>query len=222
MTEFEDVDSIILVETDRSRLTVIKDWYDVEYSAFDDLDLEVDPKIKIFNNPGHLHLDRRFYSDFSSGYDFAGSTAVSFPFKGGNSSVQLVKSLMEMVNESLETKFNAALVNRYTSSIRALGQHADKTAGLSKNNNMVAALSYGSTRTFRITPFKKGIVHKDLYIDPKYDQRSGSKVVLADIPVEHGDLVVMEGDFQKEFKHGIPEQISDGPRISLTFREHSK
>ena len=44
---------------------------------------------------------------------------------------------------------------------------------------------------------------------------------LQDIVLENGDLLIMSGDMQKEFKHGVeavrkPKQY--GPRINLTVR----
>ena len=66
-----------------------------------------------------------------------------------------------------------------------------------------ASLSCGATRKFRIR------------------NKKDKKIVL-DIPLRHGDLVLMKGDFQKEFTHEIPvEKRVTGMRTSFTFREHS-
>jgi alkylated DNA repair dioxygenase AlkB len=44
-----------------------------------------------------------------------------------------------------------------------------------------------------------------------------------DVQTRHGQLLVMEGDFQKEYTHEIPVQKKVKiPRLSLTARYHSK
>jgi len=65
-------------------------------------------------------------------------------------------------------------------------------------------LRYGAVRKFRIRNKETG------------------KIVL-DHDHEPYSLIVMDGDFQKEFTHEIPQQkkIKDG-RVSLTFRYHIK
>ena len=64
--------------------------------------------------------------------------------------------------------------------------------------------SYGVTRKFRIR------------------DKMNSKIVL-DVPTSSNNLLIMGGDFQKEFTHEIPlEKKVKGSRISFTFRRHLK
>lgn len=65
---------------------------------------------------------------------------------------------------------------------------------------MVAAISLGVSRKFRIVA-------------------NGKRVL--DIQTENGQLLVMDGIFQKVFKHAIPkEKKIKTDRVSLTFRVH--
>ena len=69
---------------------------------------------------------------------------------------------------------------------------------------VIAAVSFGEPRDFVLT---------------RIDDKS-KKITL---PLQHGDLFVMFGDSQQEWKHSIPEMNpSDwiGSRISLTYRHH--
>jgi alkylated DNA repair dioxygenase AlkB len=47
--------------------------------------------------------------------------------------------------------------------------------------------------------------------------------IVRDVDIAHGTIYHMSGDFQKEFKHGIPAQKKiQGRRVSFTFRKHLK
>jgi alkylated DNA repair dioxygenase AlkB len=44
-----------------------------------------------------------------------------------------------------------------------------------------------------------------------------------DVPTNSGEMLIMGGDFQKEFTHEIPiEKKIKHPRISFTFRKHTE
>lgn len=69
-------------------------------------------------------------------------------------------------------------------------------------NNRIASIAYGAVRIFRI-------------------RNKQTKKIVLDYNHTPKTLLVMEGDFQKEFTHEIPIQknITEG-RISLTFHHH--
>ena len=68
---------------------------------------------------------------------------------------------------------------------------------------MVATISYGATRKFRI-------------------RNKQTKQIVLDYPLETGTLLIMQGEFQSEFTHEIPKELTiHNPRISITFRRHN-
>ena len=110
--------------------------------------------------------------------------------------------IMENVNKLLGTNFNAILINKYSDGSKNLGPHSDDEKALDQSKRMVVGLAFGATRLFRIT-------RKD----------TGEKVL--DYEHKSGTLIVMDGDFQSEFKHAIPKQLRvKDSRTSITFRYH--
>jgi alkylated DNA repair dioxygenase AlkB len=90
-------------------------------------------------------------------------------------------------------------VNVYSDGEDSIGAHSDDESELWMSK--VACLSLGASRIFRMK-----------------NKLSGAKV---DTVTKHGQLLVMEGNFQREFSHEIPVQKKiTGKRISLTFRYH--
>lgn len=74
---------------------------------------------------------------------------------------------------------------------------------------IIASVSFGCTRTFRLVPHDA--------VTGKYVK---SKKTI-DIELAHGDLFVMHGACDSNYKHGIPEEPErTGTRLSLTFRRH--
>ena len=108
----------------------------------------------------------------------------------------------------MSTDFNGILVNRYEDGTETIGAHSDDEKGLGKGGSVVG-ISLGAVRNMRFRGKKT-----PLDID-------GKKYL--DMPMPHGCLFVMDGDFQKEFTHEIPAQKTiKNVRISLTFRKHIK
>jgi alkylated DNA repair dioxygenase AlkB len=109
---------------------------------------------------------------------------------------------LELVNKKFKTRFNGILVNKYANGLDNIGEHSDDESQL--DNAGVVAISYGAIRKFRIRDKK-------------------TKKIVKDIPTLPNQIIQMAGDFQKEFKHGIPvEKKVKEPRISFTFRKHIK
>lgn len=186
-----------LIDTGTSSLIVIPDYADIDMDKLLALELVHYPPIKVFGKEGIQHRDVGFFSDESKGYRYSGQIITSKPLKKCPG-----YTIMDDVNEDLGTSFNGILVNRYANGDDYIGAHSDDESALS--GNMVAGLSFGATRKFRIRDKKTG----HIVLDYKW---------------EHGTLIVMKGDFQKEFTHEIPVQRKvELPRISLTFRKHTQ
>lgn len=97
-----------------------------------------------------------------------------------------------------ELIFNSCVVNKYRDHSDYISYHSDFEA--SGIYNAVVSVSLGSSRTF--------------YIKKNNSFEREMKTVL-----NHGDLLLMAGNCQKDYQHAIhSEKNSVGSRISLTYR----
>jgi alkylated DNA repair dioxygenase AlkB len=153
------------------------------------------PEIIVFNKVCHQNRWVGFFSDTSRGYRYSRKLMASQPLG------DFLTRLLEMTNEIFGTSFNGILVNYYANGAENIGDHSDDEKGL--HNGMVVALSLGAERKFRIRDKK-------------------TKKTVKEILTKDSTYLIMNGDFQKEFTHGIPAEkdITDW-RCSFTFRNHS-
>lgn len=96
--------------------------------------------------------------------------------------------------------FNSVLLNYYRDGQDAMGWHSDDEKELGKQS-VIASLSLGGVRRFLLR--RKDKTEKSFALD-----------------LQHGSLLLMQGDTQKNFQHALPctaKQIS--ARINLTFRK---
>ncbi|WP_320203482.1 alpha-ketoglutarate-dependent dioxygenase AlkB family protein [Agrobacterium rosae] len=111
--------------------------------------------------------------------------------------------LLEMVRERVETicasKFNSMLANLYRSGDDAIGWHSDNEPELGPEP-LIASISLGAERRFDLR-------RRD-------DHSKTVRLVL-----EHGSLLVMSGETQRNWQHGVArtKQVTR-ERINLTFR----
>nr|WIL04612.1 alkylated DNA repair dioxygenase [Cedratvirus duvanny] len=186
----------IPIQTEESRLIVVKEYTNDIYEEVRTLVVDKQPIIYIMGKECRQRRDVGFYSDESKGYKYSGAFMASRPL------TPFIKDLLFQVNHSLETNFNGILVNIYRTGEDYLSAHSDNEDSLDKNKKMVAGLSYGATRKFRI-------------------RNKETRKIILDVEQEPGTLIIMEGNFQSEFLHEIPVQKKiKEERISLTFRHH--
>lgn len=107
--------------------------------------------------------------------------------------------------------FDEILLNWYSNGENYIGSHSDDETSLRKGSPIV-------TITLCDT--------EDLSILRKFRIRSKdeSKKVVKDVLTSNGMVLVMGGDFQKEFKHEIVKMTGEvakkaAPRISITLRQ---
>ena len=109
-----------------------------------------------------------------------------------------IRRLAERVAAEVAWRFNYVLVNRYRNGSDMLGWHADDEPDLGAMP-VLAAVSIGAERTFRIRPRGGG---------PSVGHVLG-----------HGSLLVMWGYSQRDYKHCLPRtRRRVGERLSFTFR----
>jgi alkylated DNA repair dioxygenase AlkB len=188
-----------LIKTDNSFLTVqIYSSIELLEECVKDVEskLLVKPKIYIYGKEATQHRNIGFFSDESIGYRYSNQLAKS------QALTQVLKKLLDEVNELYDADFNGILVNKYVDGNDYIGKHSDDEKNLS--NIGVVSLSYGSTRKFRVRDKKTNKIVKDVLI-------------------KHNQIMHMGGNFQKEFTHEIPiEKKITTPRYSFTFRKHKE
>lgn len=109
-----------------------------------------------------------------------------------------LKDLAESCSEICSVDFNSGLLNYYRNGNDSMGLHADDEKELGQNPT-IASVSFGTTR--------KMIFRK---------RDSKQKIVL---PLNHGDLLVMKGALQHQWKHELPkERKVEEARLNITFR----
>lgn len=188
------------VQTDKSQCYTYDNYLPDEYSEYlfsecQKLTLLKNPPIKIFGKVCYQKRSVGFFSNVSQGYKYSGQMLKSQPLPPS------LLNLMESVNESLETDFNGILINLYSDGNDSIGFHSDSEKDLAKNGE-VASITLGQGRTFKI-------------------RSKSANIPEISLQTHDGQLLVMAGNFQKEFTHGIPAETHvDKPRYSLTFRRH--
>ena len=96
--------------------------------------------------------------------------------------------------------FNSVLLNYYRDQNDSMGFHSDDEPELGSQPT-IASVSLGASRTFIL----------------KHKTKRHLKPVRISLP--GGSLLVMSGDTQQFWKHGIEKESQPcGPRVNLTFR----
>jgi alkylated DNA repair dioxygenase AlkB len=108
--------------------------------------------------------------------------------------------IRDRVVEATGERFNSVLCNLYRDGKDAMGMHADAEPELGPDP-VIASLSLGAARRFMIR------------------HRRGAERGKVDLKLGGGALLVMRGQTQRHFRHGIPrEPAVTQPRLNLTFR----
>ena len=191
------MESILTTEHSSLKVGYFKDLELIDLCCKDVIDRLVHrPEIKVFGKICHQPRDVGFFSDDSVGYRY------SRQIMPAQSLTPSLSSLLEIINREFDANFNGILVNLYIDGNDSIGDHSDDEASIGKEG--VIAISTGAVRKFRI-------------------RDKSSRKIVKDIEMEHGMILQMCGDFQKEFTHGIPvEKRIKESRISFTFRYHKE
>lgn len=129
-------------------------------------------------------------------YTYSGLTLQAEPW---TPELAMVRDLIE---EKTGVRHNSVLCNYYRAGRRdSIGMHSDNEPELGKNPE-ISSVSLGDQRPFVLAP-KRGV--------------NGRRVA---VPLPHGSLLVMRGETQRNYLHGVDKQSapSIAPRINLTFR----
>lgn len=96
---------------------------------------------------------------------------------------------------------NCCNLNLYETGSESAQWHSDdeKLFATKDNSFCIISLSLGATCTFEI-------------------KESWAGAPTASVALRDGDILTMEGQMQKHFKHRVPKEQAEGPRINLTWR----
>ena len=187
-----------VIKTEKSSLLLIKHNYrQLIKKIIEEIDEKLNerPEIIVFGKKCNQNRNVGFFSNNSIGYNYSNKLERSKPLTPN------LILLLNNVNMQFNSDFNGILINEYINGSDYIGAHSDDENNLS--NIGVVSISYGASRNFRIRNKK-------------------TKKILENIDTNDYKMIIMKGDFQKEFTHEIPIQkkIKD-KRYSFTFRKHN-
>jgi len=135
-----------------------------------------------------------WYGDPGHAYSYSGISLNPLPWTDRLSDI---KARVELL---VPTRFNSVLLNYYRNENDSMGMHSDDETELGPRPT-IASISLGAERSFLLKS----------KIDPA--------AKLVKLPLASGSLLLMRGDTQKNYKHGIGKESRPlGPRVNLTFR----
>ncbi len=113
--------------------------------------------------------------------------------------IPALRDLRETVSNLCREDFNSVLCNLYRDGRDSMGWHSDDEPELGPDP-IIASLSFGASRRFRLRHRRKRSQGVDLTLDS-------------------GSLLRMAGATQRNYRHDLPKtRAAVGPRINLTFR----
>lgn len=145
---------------------------------------------------GKRHLQPRltaWYGDPGRSYAYSGTLLHPLPW------TDLLLALRREVERLTKSTFNSVLLNRYRDGSDRMGFHSDNEPSLGREP-IIASLSFGAVRT---------LVFKN---------KRDKTVPLKKLPLPDGSLLLMKGETQMNWLHGINKENVTGDRINLTFR----
>lgn len=149
--------------------------------------------IKVF---GKVYAQPRLtalYANNERPYSYSNITMTPHPFS------EVLLEIKSEIEKYVPNVFTTCLLNRYRDGRDSNGWHADNEKELGKNP-VIASVSLGAERMF----------HLKHNTDPTAKHK---------MELEHGSLLVMQGETQHTWKHQIPKTSKPvGERINLTFR----
>lgn len=150
------------------------------------------PSIVLYGQERKIPRLQAWYGDPDSQYEYSKLKMQPLPW---DTRLAKLKSACE---QKCGARFNSVLANWYRDGRDSMGMHSDNEPELGAQA-VIASLSLGQTRRLS---FKN--------IQTKESHRIG---------LEHGSLLLMKGDTQKFWQHGINKsQTQLGARLNFTFR----
>ena len=135
-----------------------------------------------------------WYGDPGHAYSYSGVSLNPLPW------TDWIVGIKKRVEKLVTTRFNSVLLNYYRDQNDSMGMHSDDEKELGPRPT-IASISLGAERSFLIK------------------SKVNPNAKLIKLPLASGSLLLMKGDTQKNYKHGIgKESRAFDPRVNLTFR----
>jgi alkylated DNA repair dioxygenase AlkB len=135
-----------------------------------------------------------WYGDPGRTYRYSGTALEPLPW------TDRILAIKARVKAAVAHNFNSVLLNYYRDQSDSMGLHSDDEKELGPKP-VIASVSMGAERVFLL----KSKLHPQ------------AKPIR--LPLASGSLLLMKGDTQKNYKHGIFKETRPlGPRVNLTFR----
>lgn len=148
--------------------------------------------VRIFGKTMHLNREVCLMGDGGIEYTYAAQLKKAIPWHPS------VFALKQEIEKERKCTFNACLLNWYHSGEDGMGWHSDDEKELVAGST-IASVSLGAVR--------------------KFQWRSKSGGEISSLELKKGSLLLMNGNFQRDFKHALPKtKKSKAPRLNLTFR----
>jgi len=139
-------------------------------------------------------MPRRIQMFGPHGYDYSGVHHPPRPL------TPRLQGILDRVEQLTGRRFNSVLANLYRDGADSMGWHTDDDYPHG-GQPMVASVSFGQARTFRLRPRDRSV-------------RSSVGFVLPS-----GSLLGFEGAARTDWQHALPRSRKTmGPRVNLTFR----
>ncbi len=136
-----------------------------------------------------------WYGDIDAQYSYSGIHLTPLPWSS------LLATIKAAVETATAHRFNSVLLNYYRDHRDSMGFHSDDEPELGPQP-AIASLSFGAARHFSLK------------------HQSDKRIPTRKLLLEDGNLLLMAGDMQKNWLHGINKQTQAcGARINLTFRQ---
>lgn len=134
-----------------------------------------------------------WYGDGGKHYTYSGIKSYPNEWNDG------LSYLKREVEKVCDVAFNSVLLNWYRNGEDYINWHADDEKELGKNP-VIASVNFGETRDFII-------------------RRNDDNAQKLTIPLDHGTLLIMQGELQHFWQHSVPKRKKvTGSRFNLTFR----
>jgi alkylated DNA repair dioxygenase AlkB len=135
-----------------------------------------------------------WYGDPGRVYRYSGVALEPLPW------VDRIANIKARVEDVVKHRFNSVLFNYYRDQNDSMGLHSDDEKELGPRP-VIASLSMGAERAFLLK------------------SKLNPKAKTVKLPLASGSLLLMKGDTQKNYKHGIAKETRNlDPRVNLTFR----
>lgn len=131
-------------------------------------------------------------NDFEFGYRYSGQETPVMPWP------TLLKQLRDTLQDQLDKRLPAVLINKYRDGNDSVGWHRDNEEWF-RSDPFIVSVSLGATRTFNM--------------------RNRTRDQKASFDLANGDLLVFSNEHVLDWEHTIPKTTKPvGVRYNLTFR----